>query len=262
MLVRSVFGAVFALLAIAHASEEEQLESRAAAQCKPIVVIDTRGTGEAAGKPSMAFMNIMPDLDAAIPGKYVVYNTKYPAAKNYNYKPGTEDILKKLVSTLKQCPQTRFLLLGASQGAIATVVALQKFPPRSTLGRSIGAVLLFGNPLHRPNMESNVDSNGKESTDRFTGMAKQGQGIPRAWDRSGRVMDLCRQGDGVCTGRGGINYQHLLYPFDEPANHLAGNFLVTKAKQNLKTYKSRVQAAEARSASLKNHNDKKRGLRL
>jgi hypothetical protein len=82
------------------------------------------------------------------------------------------------------------------------VNALKKLTPTSGNGVAVAAVFLVGDPEHLPNKLSNRDQNGGNSTSGEFGLEGliAGGGIPTAWDHSGRVLDVCYQGDIVCGG--------------------------------------------------------------
>lgn len=82
--------------------------------------------------------------------------------------------------------------------------------------KAIRAVVLVGNPLRTPNLKSDFDTNGGQTESRARGLQAGVQaGLSSSWDISGKVLDVCAPGDGVCdsaTGTG-ISYAHLAaYP--------------------------------------------------
>lgn len=231
----------FAFLALAGASEVQHVEARAA--CRAFVTIETRGTGEMQG-PSAAFVPVMDDVSSTLRGDFNTYNTKYAAATDQNSKAGTQDIINRIKKGLKECPDQKYLLLGVSQGAAATTAVLQKTPINSKVGRAIAGVLLYGNPLHRPHKQSNVDQNGKKTTNDVTGLSRWGEGIPKTWDKSGRVMDVCFSDDIVCSSVGSA-FAHFMYPFTQSTNNLATKFLVGKAKPQVKAFRAKMAKLDA-----------------
>jgi hypothetical protein len=55
----------------------------------------------------------------------------------------------------------------------------------------IRAVVLMGDPEHRPGKHANVDEDGGHTNNNATGSEHAGTGIPTWWDDSGKVMDIC-----------------------------------------------------------------------
>jgi hypothetical protein len=80
------------------------------------------------------------------------------------------------------------------------VNALMKLSPTSGNGAAVAAVFLVGDPEHLPGKKSNRDQSGGTTTSNETGLQGNLGGIPSAWDRSGRVLDVCYSRDIVCGG--------------------------------------------------------------
>ena len=135
-------------------------------------------------------------------------------------------IVNKVTTTLQSNPSTCFLLEGYSQGAAATVNALPKLTGAAF--DAVKGVFLIGDPIHKPGLACNVDSNGGTSTDNANGLeALLGTGIPAMWVF--KTLDVCAFGDGVCdTSSGfGITIQHLSYPFDHNVQSMGTKFGTT-----------------------------------
>jgi len=196
--------------------------------CLDFIIISTRGTGEAQG-PSEGFITMIANTLAAIPNGQE-QDTVYPAAIDQDSASGTADIINRINTNVASCPNIKFALLGYSQGATATVEALKQLgSPTTSTNNHIKAVFLIGDPEHEPGKQSNVDQNGGNTTDNATGIEGHvaGAGIPAAWDSSGRVLDVCFQGDGVCSGFA-ITEQHLLYGTTASVQNLGAAFLESK----------------------------------
>jgi hypothetical protein len=118
---------------------------------------------------------------------------------------------------------------GRHSGATATVDALKELSPTTGDGAAVAAVFLVGDPEHLPGKKSNRDQTGGSSTNNVTGLegSEAGAGIPAAWDKSGRVLDVCYQGDGVCDGSG-LTYQHTLYGSTPSVQAQCSSLLVSK----------------------------------
>jgi cutinase len=120
---------------------------RAAAEpCSDVEVIFARGTGEApgVGGNGQAFVD---SLRAQAGGKSVsVYAVNYPASQDYanSIAAGTGDASAHAQSTAADCPNTRILLGGYSQGAAVVDSMTETMPPE--IADHVAAVAVLGNP--------------------------------------------------------------------------------------------------------------------
>ncbi|KAK8122880.1 cutinase-domain-containing protein [Apiospora sp. TS-2023a] len=195
------------------------VDKRAGA-CSSYTIINTRGTGEPQGQ-SLGFTAINRRLTAEVPGGKI-YNTVYFADASQNSALGTADIVNKIQSTLRQNPDECFILQGYSQGAAATVNAMQRIT-----GPNFDAVkgaFLIGNPDHKAGLACNVDINGGTTTRNVNGLSVFLGSIPQNW--VSKTLDVCAFGDGVCdTTHGvGINAVHLTYPSSASSQRLGVDF--------------------------------------
>ena len=171
-----------------------------AASCPDIEVIFARGTDDAPGlgTPGQAFSS---SLSALVGGQTVdTYAVDYPASYNFlEAAAGATDATNRVAVMAQQCPSTRLVLGGYSQGA-AVIDMLAGIPP---LGNKIGeigsapplpasllpnvaAVAVFGNPA-----------------------AKFGNPITSSVF-AGKAIDLCKDGDPICS-RGRNPFAHTDY---------------------------------------------------
>jgi hypothetical protein len=130
-------------------------------------------------------------------------------------------------------------------GAAATVNTLNVIAASSAMFARIRAVVLMGDPRHRPGMHANVDQDGGHTNDGAMGWESSGAGIPAWWDNSGKVMDICYvvrrrqggaaarsrsvQGDGVCSGTS-ITPEHTEYEYNNYTQTMGSKFMVEKLK--------------------------------
>jgi cutinase len=120
---------------------------RAAAEpCSDVEVIFARGTGEApgVGGNGQAFVD---SLRAQAGGKSVsVYAVNYPASQDYanSIAAGAGDASAHAQSTAADCPNTRILLGGYSQGAAVVDSMTETMPPE--VADHVAAVAVLGNP--------------------------------------------------------------------------------------------------------------------
>ncbi|KAM0723565.1 hypothetical protein Q7P37_000552 [Cladosporium fusiforme] len=190
--------------------------------CSSYTIIDTRGTGELPG-PSSGFRTMNSNIQRQLSGGKV-YNTVYPADFSQISTVGTNDIVRKVESTLASNPSECFILEGYSQGAAATTNALPKLTGASF--DAVKGVFLIGNPEHRSGLACNVDTNGGTTTRNVNGLSSFLGGIPSDW--VSKTLDVCNFGDGVCdTMHGiGINAQHLAYPLSSSTQEMGTKFAV------------------------------------
>ena len=206
------------------------------------VIIDTRGTGELQG-PSAGFNSMNANIMSHVSGG-TIYNTQYPADFSQQSSAGTADvgeqrmgrpllaltvalalqIIHMVTATLQSDPSTCFLLEGYSQGAAATVNALSNL--KGAAFDAVKGVFLIGNPLRKPGLACNVDSQGGTSTSGRRGVESlsSSSGIPDDWVN--KTRDVCAQGDGVCDSSipGVITNPHLSYPYDTKVQDMGAKF--------------------------------------
>ncbi|WP_432512594.1 cutinase family protein [Kineococcus sp. SYSU DK001] len=170
----------------------------AAATCSDVEVVFARGTGEAPGLGIVggpfvrALTSQLSDRSVASHAVDYAANTSQTSAG-----PGASAMSAHVRSVAAQCPGTRFVLGGYSQGATVTDIALgirtgttTGTPVPAELAGRVAAVVVFGNPL-----------------------GLSGRTIATASPTYGpRSKDYCNSSDTVCgsapkTGTGG----HLSY---------------------------------------------------
>lgn len=200
--------------------------SAAAATCPDVAVVFARGTDEPGGigRVGQAFADA---LQAQIPGRTVsTYGVNYPASYDFlAAQDGAIDATSYIRKTATQCPSTRFVLGGYSQGA-AVMDMLIGIPPlgnklaalgdklgdvgtaaplASDLASQVAAVAVFGNPA------------AKFSNPATSAAAPFGA----------RAIDLCKDGDPVCS-RGRNPFAHNDYessPFIPQAAEFAAGLV-------------------------------------
>ena len=160
-----------------------------ASNCPDIEVIFARGTDDTPGlgTPGTAFVNALRPL---VGGRSLTaYAVDYPASYDFlAAADGAADATDRVMTVAQECPDTRIVLGGYSQGA-AVMDMLAGVPP---LGNKIGdigsapplpadyvpniaAVAVFGNPA-----------------------TKFSNPITRSVF-GGRAIDLCKDGDPICS---------------------------------------------------------------
>ena len=123
--------------------------------CPDVEVIFARGTGEPPGVGSVgqAFVS---SLSSLLGGKSVgVYAVNYPATLNVLHAAaGANDAIGHMNYLAANCPNTRMVLGGFSQGAyvidLVTGAPMPSLgfngPPTTDIANNVAAVAVFGNP--------------------------------------------------------------------------------------------------------------------
>jgi cutinase len=117
-----------------------------AGPCPDVEVVSARGTDEPPGPGSIgqAFID---SLRPKIPGRSVgVYGVNYPATDDFvrSEPAGAGDARAHVVSTVANCPNTKIVLDGYSQGAAVIDMVTEELPPE--VASHVAAVAVFGNP--------------------------------------------------------------------------------------------------------------------
>nr|WP_308124061.1 cutinase family protein [Mycolicibacterium xanthum] len=163
----------------------------AAAQgCPDVEVVFARGTSEPAGVGRVG-LALADALRSHLGGLSVgTYGVNYPASYDFlNAASGADDAAGHIAMMAQQCPGTRIVLGGYSQGA-AVVDMLAGVPPLGNkigdigsapplaagLNGNIAAVAVFGNPA-----------------------TKFGNPVSGRGAFAGKAIDLCADGDPICS---------------------------------------------------------------
>lgn len=193
--------------------------------CPDVEVVFARGTGEAPGVGGVgqAFVD---SLRAQLGGKSVeVYPVNYPASSDFSDQTafastvidGVRDAGDRVQATAANCPNTRVVLGGYSQGAVvAGFVTAAEVPPgvpaamvpqplAPEVADHVAAVALFGKP---------------------SGEFLRKYGAPSIVigpSYAAKTIDLCTDGDTICNGAagGGPSFAHALYGVDGKTNEAA-----------------------------------------
>jgi cutinase len=183
--------------------------------CPNVEVVFARGTSEPAGigRVGQALVDALTPL---IGGQTIgSYGVDYPATYDFlTAADGAADATNHISAMAAQCPGTRIVLGGYSQGA-AVVDMLAGIPP---LGNKIGEV------GSGPPLPSDLDANiaavavfGNPSTKFSIPITNSIFG--------GRAIDLCADGDPICSG-GRNPFAHTHYEssdfIPQAANFVAG----------------------------------------
>lgn len=212
--VQAVLGAAVALSGVAMGAAAPLAHAEPA--CPDAEVIFARGTGEAPGVGGIgqAFVDA---VRAQAAGRSVnVYAVNYPASGNFydrveiarTISDGVRDEGSRIEFMAANCPDTRLILGGYSQGAVVSElrtsttapagVPADLVPPALSEGAAdnVAAVVLFGNPSNE--FLSQFDAPVVEVGPAFTD----------------KTLELCAPGDTICEGvfGGAPTVAHALYP--------------------------------------------------
>ncbi len=203
--MRVISGITAAALAVAGVACAAPAQAVA---CPDVELIFARGTSEPAGlgRVGQAFSD---QLAASLTGRSLgVYGVNYPASYDFlAAADGAADVTNRMLTVTQNCPNTRFVLGGYSQGA-AVVDMLLGIPP---LGEKVGDVG-SGSPLPQnlTNRVAAVAVFGNPST-------KFGKPVTFA----GRGIDLCNNGDPICS-QGRNPFAHTSYEKTPLVSQAAG----------------------------------------
>lgn len=169
--------------------------------CSDVELIFARGTSEAPGIGRVGYA-LADALRPQLGGRTLsTYGVNYPATYDFfTAADGAGDATGRVAYLAQQCPNTRVVLGGYSQGA-AIVDMLIGLPPvgdrvgefgsapplPGNLAGNIAAVAVFGNPG-----------------------AKFGHPASSAPGYAGRALDMCADGDPICS-RGRNPFAHTRY---------------------------------------------------
>lgn len=178
--------------------------------CPDIEVVFARGTNEdpGLGRIGNAFVN---SLRNKVGGRSVgAYAVNYPASFDFLAAAGgANDASGHIQWMVNNCPNTRLVLAGYSQGAaVIDIIAAVPIPGVGfnaplppNVPEHVAAVAVFGNPS-----------------------AKVGLPLTASPVWGGRAIDLCNPGDPVCTGGEDIA-AHRAYdggPAEQAAGFVSG----------------------------------------
>jgi cutinase len=162
--------------------------------CSDVELVFARGTHQEPGLGNIgqAFSD---SLTSKVGGKSVgVYAVNYPANDDYHNSAsiGSDDASGHIQGTVANCPNTKIVLGGYSQGSTVIDLATQAMP--APVAGHVAAVALFGEP-----------------TSQFSSMLWGGQPLPTINPvYSGKTISLCAPDDPICSGGGNI-MAHVSY---------------------------------------------------
>jgi cutinase len=166
--------------------------------CSDVEVVFARGTSEPAGIGRVG-QALTDAIRNQVGGRTVsTYGVNYPATYDFlAAADGANDATNRIATLAEQCPSTRVVLGGYSQGA-AVVDMLLGIPP---LGNKVGT---FGSAPPLPgDLMNNVAAVA------VFGNPSAKFGIPVTSRFGGRAIDACSDGDPICSdGRNPFAHTH------------------------------------------------------
>jgi cutinase len=158
--------------------------------CPDVEVVFARGTSEPPGIGRVG--QAMADALAAqiAPRTVTSYGVNYPADYDFlTAADGAVDATNHIANMAAQCPSTKIVLGGYSQGA-AVVDMLAGVPP---LGNKIGSI------GSAPPMSASTASNVAAVAVFGNPATKFGLPLTSSGLFAGRAIDLCKDGDPICS---------------------------------------------------------------
>jgi cutinase len=186
--------------------------------CPDVEVVYARGTGENVGVGGVGQAFVDAVRGQAAPRSVSVYPVNYQASSNFDNRiefartviDGIRDAGTRIETTAANCPNTRIVLGGFSQGAaLAGYVTAAEVPAEvpaenrdyvpnplpPEIANHVAAVVLIGKPS--PNFLASVGA----------------PPIVIGPSYAGKTLELCNPGDTICNGApaAGPSVEHALY---------------------------------------------------
>jgi cutinase len=169
------------------------IPSASADPCSDVQVVFARGTNEppGIGTVGQAFVD---SLNSQVGGRSVgVYAVNYPATDDFGTSAwvGANDAGAAAQYVVANCPETKLVLGGYSQGAAVIDLSSTAMPPQ--VADHVAAVALLGNPSS--SFARTLSGGGAPAISPLYG---------------GKTIDLCVPNDPICS-EGADVFAHLLY---------------------------------------------------
>ena len=181
------------MLAVALLGTPPGVPAAAAESCPDAEVVFARGSGQPVGLGDVGEAFVASLLEQS-PGRDVrVYPVEYPASTDYHNSAllGENDATTHIQATVANCPNTKLVLGGYSQGASVMEMSSNSLP--AAVANHVAAVALFGPP------------SSPYSTSLWGGPLPVLAGSYRA-----KTIDFCLPGDIYCEDNGSV-IPHLMY---------------------------------------------------
>jgi len=184
-------------------------------ECPDVELVFARGTGEPAGIGRVG-QALADTLAPQLGGRTLAtYGVNYPAGINFlTTAAGATDAASHIAGMEATCPDTRLVLGGFSQGA-AVVSMLAGVPP---VGERIGGI--GSAPPLPPGTAARIAAAAVFGNPG----ARFGTPLSSTGIFAGRAIDLCSDGDPICSPGGRDRSAHNGYEFP-PYSGLAAGFI-------------------------------------
>lgn len=197
----------------------------AAPSCPDVEVVFARGTFEppGVGGTGQAFVDA---LTRQLDDKSVdVYPVNYPASLDFpRAADGIIDASNKIRQTAADCPNTKTVLGGFSQGAaVAAYLTADSIPPNYVLPEGITGPM----PKDVADHVAAVALFGKPSTGFMNTIQSTAPPITIGHLYSAKTVEMCVDGDPVCSTDPGESHLHSLYATNGMADQ-AASFVARK----------------------------------
>lgn len=189
-----------------------------AAPCPDVELVFARGTGEAPGVGGIG-QSYVDALRAQLGTRSLdVYPVNYPASGNFDDRDavaagvidGVKDAAAHIQATAANCPATKIVLGGYSQGAMVAGYTTADHPPAGVpaaiapsplpagISEHVAAVTLFGTPS--PQFLQSYNAPDLVIGPSYTS----------------KLLELCAPGDAICDGTpaGQPGFAHISYGFN------------------------------------------------
>lgn len=225
MIISSRVVAAFTLAASALFSPIVTAQSASAEPCPDVELVFARGTFEApgVGGTGQAFVDA---LQSKLGGKSLeVYPVAYPASLDFQTaSEGVIDASNKVQAIAAECPNTKIVLGGFSQGAaVAGYLTADSVPA----GFQMPAGLTGPMPPAIADHVAAVALFGKPSSGFLQMIANTAPPITVGHLYAAKTTDLCIPEDPICSSAGGDSNAHNLYPANGLTDQ-AADFVVQK----------------------------------
>ncbi|WP_375487315.1 cutinase family protein [uncultured Mycobacterium sp.] len=200
-----------AVMTMTAVSSPIRLLAASAAPCPDLQVVFARGTMEppGIGQTGQAFVDA---LSSRVGGKPIdVYAVDYPASLDFpTAADGVIDAGNHLTSMAHNCPNTKMVLGGYSQGAaVAGYVTADAIPAGYTPPAGITGPM----PADVANHLVAVALFGKPSNTWLEAHDAPPITIGHLYSR--KTIELCADGDPICSAEGSDNAAHTLYAVND-----------------------------------------------
>jgi cutinase len=245
LIVVSRLFAATGVVASALLSPLSTMPAASAAPCPDVELVFARGTFEppGVGGTGQAFVD---SLRSRLGDKSMdVYPVDYPASLDFQTAAdGVIDASNKVQATAAECPNTKIVLGGFSQGAaVAGYLTADSVPT----GFAMPAGLTGPMPASVADHVAAVALFGKPSSGFLQMIANTAPPITVGHLYAGKTTDMCIPDDPICSPDGGDSGAHNLYPADGLTDQ-AAEFVAQKVAAAAPTSPG-PQAATAAQAS-------------